>query len=121
MMKNVAAWTTVLLLSVCSCIARSMPKQQKKSDARACAPIALKNQFPEHLPEFKGKKYVSPIISFDIGEAGEVSNVTVKRSSGDPDFDGSLKNAVEGWKYKPQSGCGIRSSEINISVHFVAK
>jgi TonB family protein len=119
MMKSVAAWTTVFLLSLCSHVAGSTPKQ-KKSDSRACAPIAVKNQFPEHLPGFKGKKYISPIISFDIGEAGDVSNVAVKRSSGDADFDASLKKAVEGWKYKPQPGCGVRSSEISISVHFVA-
>jgi TonB family protein len=92
---------------------------QKVPNPKKCAPIATKSDFNGSLPQFKGKKYVSPVIAFDIDEAGTVSNVVVKRGSGDRDFDSALKDAIANWKYKPQPGCGIRNSEMIFSIHFM--
>ena len=115
------AFTTIILLSTANSYLFGSAKRKAPQLSKTCAPVAVKNDFLGHLPQFKGKQYVSPEFSFDIDEVGQISNVVRKRSSGDSEFDEALSQAIGKWKYKPQPGCGVRSSTINISIQFLAK
>lgn len=58
---------------------------------------------------FKG----SPVIKFEIGEEGTLSNIRLTRSSGVKDVDNQVLAAVRDWKYKPQPGCRTVDSEVS--------
>jgi TonB family protein len=58
----------------------------------------------------------APVVSFQIHEDGSVTDAKIVRSSGVRDIDKKLLEAVANWKYKPNPGCGVVSTEMTVTI-----
>ena len=77
---------------------------------------------PGHLQakpgvNFKGYKR-SPTVKFDVDEAGTISNIRIKRSSGSVAADQFVLTEIRRWKYKPMPGCGTLETEALVTIDF---
>ena len=72
----------------------------------------------------KGATYAgykrSPIIAFEVDEAGTLSQLKIKRHSGSQAADELALASVKNWKYKPRPGCGVLQSEVLVTIDFAA-
>ena len=62
----------------------------------------------------------SPIVSFEVDEAGTLSRLKIKRRSGSQAADELALAWVREWKYKPRPGCGVLQSEVLVTIDFDA-
>jgi TonB family protein len=53
-------------------------------------------------PAYRGSEG-SPRVTYDIAPDGSVTNVRLRRSSGDPDSDRAAVEAISKWRFDPQS------------------
>jgi TonB family protein len=74
--------------------------------------------FPKGPFKFgKNESYTgSPMVKYDIGEDGSVSNARISRSSGVADIDKKIRAALLGWKFKPRPGCGKIEAEGSVTI-----
>jgi TonB family protein len=66
----------------------------------------------------KGEKstgYV-PLVSFEILESGEVSNVQLKRSSGFANVDKYALDGIRNTKFNSREGCGVIETEATVNI-----
>jgi TonB family protein len=86
------------------------PECTKTIWARTTLPKSLK--IP-HSRAYKGP----PTLKFQIQEDGSITNVSIMRSSGVPDFDQQILQAFANWKYKPRpAGCGIIENTMALTI-----
>jgi len=66
----------------------------------------------------KGEKAtgLDPLITFQILESGEVTNVRLKRSSGVADIDEDALNWIQSTRYNRRPGCGVIESQASVTV-----
>jgi TonB family protein len=62
----------------------------------------------------------SPIVAFEIDEAGTVQHARTKRSSGSATADEIALGWVRRWKCKPRPGCGMIESSALVTIDFTA-
>jgi len=102
------------------------PKQEKSStkarpDTRCSPKLAYAPTYarPRKFRFGKGETYRhSGYVSFLIDEDGKVLEPRTLTSTGVRDIDSYLLQYVKTWKYKPAPGCGVRRSEMAITVDF---
>jgi len=76
-------------------------------------------KWPRSLRVRKGESYKgAPVISFNIPESGYVTDIQLVRSSGVRDVDAWVLSEVRNWKYKLAAGCGIRHSQVSVTIDF---
>ena len=78
----------------------------------------LRGRFPNGPFKFrKNESYKgAPIVKYEIGEDGSVSNARISRSSGVADIDKNVLAAVSAWRYKPRPGCGHIETEMSVTI-----
>jgi TonB family protein len=119
----------------CSLIlaAQSLPgaaAQDKTNAGRAdvkglekrCNPKMLRKPKLEHksfqIREGEKSTRYTPLVTFQITEAGDVVNVRLKRSSGFRDYDQAALREVRSMKYNPRPGCPIVDSTTDVIIDF---
>ena len=99
-----------------------MAADEKVGSDHPCAPVLLlkpKPDWPKAIRRKKGESYKrDPVIGFGISETGEVINARVVRSSGVGDIDAWVLKEIQKWKYRPAPSCGVRKSEISVTIDF---
>ena len=74
---------------------------------------------PSHwAPRSTSVHFSSPIVSFTIGERGEVSTLKFKKTSGIPEIDEWIVHSMRKWKYKPVPGCEQVEKETSLTIDF---
>jgi TonB family protein len=122
MNQSVLALLTALLL-LTPVIAQEERKDPEKY-LKKCQPKVVKHgPIPKgtDIVVRKGEKVTgAPLISFQILESGEVTNASVKRSSGLANVDRYALDWIRGTKYNARSGCGVIESEASVLIHWVS-
>ena len=97
---------------------------QKKSVPSECTKmIRVRGSFPKGPFKFLPKESYrgSPLIKYQVQEAGTVSDTTITRSSGVADIDKKVLDAVARWKYKPRAaGCGVIETEMSVTIDWAS-
>jgi TonB family protein len=79
-------------------------------------------KFPQAKPggSFGGYRR-SPIVAFEIDEAGTIQHSRIKRRSGSRAADDLALHWVQQLKYKPRPGCGVVESEADVTIDFTSE
>ena len=99
-------------------------KQSQKQLAAKCTPRLVKQPsygFDDDQPVVrKGERSTgySPLVTFEVQESGELTNVVLKRSSGYSRIDRRAVDWVKATKYKARPGCGVIESTMTVDIHF---
>jgi TonB family protein len=101
----------------------SMKKEKPQLAAiRPCGAQPLQTGMLKPMPKWNqdASKVLShyPIVSFTVGERGEVSNIKLRRSSGIREIDEWVVDSMRKWRYKPTPGCDEIESKVEFSIHF---
>ncbi len=99
---------------------QSAPSQRLKCNPKIVKPVsqsaALHAKAGTSLEGYKR----SPLITFEMDEAGEVRSAKIKHTSGSSAVDEMALNSVRHWKFKPLPGCGTVNSEASLTIDFSA-
>ena len=68
---------------------------------------------------YKGYKR-SPVVAFEVDEAGVVRNARIERRSGSKAADELALRWIQSLQYKPRPGCGTLSSKASVTIDFTA-
>jgi len=103
-------------------LAQSSRKPQSEFDIQRCSPKVIRQVDHSKSPEIhfrKGERYLhSPVVTLDILETGEVTNVFLKRSSGVADADKYALDWARALKYNARPGCGVIESQVVVTIDF---
>ncbi len=58
-----------------------------------------------------------PLMTYEIQDSGEVTNVALKRSSGMSRVDACALAWVKSFRYNKRPGCGIVESQVSVLIH----
>lgn len=102
------------------------PSQKKGTTTypKECQLVLLNSAYSKE-PKFKwrkGERYKhSPVVAYEINEAGEVLNPAIRRSSGVKDIDKWILESIRQRKYKPRpSGCGTVETKETVTIDWAA-
>ncbi len=71
-------------------------------------PKKISGEYPTTPTNFRKKGKFSVTISFIVDEKGDVREVSVEKSSGEPELDRVAVKAIQGWKFTPPTLEGIK-------------
>jgi TonB family protein len=84
-------------------------------DKVVCREVAKSLEF--HIRN--GETYKnSPVVAFEILQAGETAHAVLKRSSGLPEVDDHALKSVRELKFNNRPGCGVIESSMAITIDF---
>jgi len=97
----------------------SLAQSQNRLPPNCAATQRIRGQFPGGPFTFlPGERYRGgPLVKFEIGEDGSVTNVRIGRSSGITDIDKETLRALAAWKYNTRSGCPPVDIEMSVLIH----
>lgn len=110
-------WLVILALGVTFPVSPAQAPENLVS--ASCATMRrVHGHFPNGPFKFRpNEKYRGgPLVKFDVGEDGLVTNVRIARSSGIADIDKKTADAVAAWRYKPRPGCPVIETEMAITI-----
>jgi TonB family protein len=108
------------LFFLCGSALSQTPSKYQISHASGPCRLVLRNKelvSPKIFQSPDGKIYLKgPLTKFSIAPEGNVSDVTVIRSSGSKRLDKAVVASLAKWRYKPRPAqCGTIDSQILIS------
>jgi TonB family protein len=116
----IGVWLVLLATS------RPVPAQSKSGadqpgGTRRCKPKVVSQKSPSahssiHVRKGEKATGVDPLITFQILESGEVTNVHLKSSSGVADIDKSALTWIQSARYNHRPGCGVIESQATVTV-----
>jgi len=112
-----------MLYVLCVLTVVAQGKPAPKDDAKHCmlklvSQPRLSKQNTIRTREGEKSTRLSPLITFEMLESGEVTNARVKRSSGIADVDAHALSWVRSATYNKRPGCGVIDSEASVQIHF---
>jgi TonB family protein len=92
-------------------------KLEKRCNPKIVRKLKLEDKSVQIREGEKSTGY-TPLVTFQITEAGEVVNVHLKRSSGFRDYDQAALRSVRSTKYNARPGCPVVESTAGIIIDF---